>query len=71
MAHNGHTTEYGNGPRLYPTPLMEEVDALKARIEALETALRNLIIRVDMNGGIGEYKGGPAFVMKRARELLP
>ena len=29
-----------------------------------------LMARIDFNGGIGEYEGGPAFVMKHTREAL-
>lgn len=36
----------------------------------LVRALKELVERVDRNGGLGAYKGGPIFVMKRARELL-
>ena len=33
-------------------------------------ALKALVERIDYNGGIGEYKGGPSFVMKHAREAI-
>ena len=32
-----------------------------------DQALGDLIKRIDFNGGIGEYKGGPPFAMTRAR----
>lgn len=37
---------------------------------ALLEALKALVERIDANGGLGEYKGGPAFVMQKAREAL-
>ena len=37
--------------------------------ELLET-LEKLVERIDFNGGIGEYQGGPAFVMMRARGII-
>lgn len=44
-------------------------ELLKNRDE-LFRALERLLERVDKNGGLGEYKGGPAFAMKDARDLL-
>lgn len=38
--------------------------------EVLVTALHDLLDRVKRNGGIGEYRGGPVFVIKRAEEAL-
>lgn len=32
--------------------------------------LTRLVQRIDHNGGLGEYKGGPSFVMKAARDFL-
>lgn len=32
--------------------------------------IQGLVTRIEMNGGIGEYKGGPAFIMARAEEAL-
>ena len=40
------------------------------REDKLLEALKRLVERIDFNGGIGEYKGGPAFVMKEAREAI-
>ncbi len=40
------------------------------RIAALEAALRDLLDRVDRNGGIGPYNGGVPFAVKTARALL-
>lgn len=37
--------------------------------EVVEAA-RRLLERIDFNGGLGEYKGGPAFVMKDMRDAL-
>jgi hypothetical protein len=44
--------------------------ALLDRIEKLEGALTKLLDRVDRNGGLGEYKGGPPFVVSEARAAL-
>ena len=33
-------------------------------------ALEGLVERIGINGGLGAYKGGPAFVMQDARALL-
>ncbi len=38
--------------------------------EHAKPAIKDLLDRIDRNGGIGEYKGGPAFAVKRAREAL-
>lgn len=38
--------------------------------EVLVTALRDLLARVERNGGLGEYHGGPVFVVQRARDAL-
>jgi hypothetical protein len=38
--------------------------------EKLVKAFKRLVERIDHNGGIGEYNGGPAFVMKEAREAI-
>mgnify|MGYP001564098273 CR=1 FL=1 len=40
-----------------------------AHADALR-ALRRLVERIDHNGGIGEYRGGPAFVIMEARRAL-
>ena len=42
---------------------------LADRDDLLEV-LRRLVERIDFNGGIGEYQGGPAFVMKAARQAI-
>ena len=42
----------------------------EAEVEILLRTLKRLVERIDFNGGIGEYKGGPAFVMKHAREAI-
>ena len=39
-------------------------------IEELLETLTLLVKRIDHNGGIGAYNGGPAFVMKHAREAI-
>lgn len=43
---------------------------LIASAPELLKALERLVERIDVNGGIGEYKGGPVFVMKAAREAI-
>ena len=43
---------------------------LIAAAPELYSSLKKLVERLDANGGIGEYKGGPAFVMKFARAAL-
>ena len=48
----------------------EGVKALRRSHDNLLKALINLVDRVDRNGGIGEYQGGPAFVMKAARDAI-
>lgn len=66
--------EFKIGDRVYsefiaaanPQVIIELLD----RIEKAETALRDLLQRVDINGGLGEYKGGPAFAVKNAREYF-
>jgi acetyl esterase/lipase len=50
--------------------LTAERDQLRSQNAELVEALRDLLERVDRNGGIGEYKGGPAFVTGKARALL-
>ena len=42
----------------------------KEQSKELLRALERLVERIDFNGGIGEYKGGPVFVMKNAREAI-
>ena len=32
--------------------------------------LKQLLERVDINGGLGLYKGGPIFIMQNAREAI-
>ena len=36
----------------------------------LLAALAALVARIDHNGGLGEYKGGPVFVLAKAREAI-
>ena len=48
---------------------LEKFSSTPINLELLE-ALRNLVERIDINGGIGEYKGGPSFVMKNARQAI-
>ena len=47
-----------------------EIDRLTAENERLLEVLRNLLERVDRNGGLGEYKGGKAFAVSDARAAL-
>lgn len=37
--------------------------------ERLKSIIKDLVERIDLNGGIGEYKGGKAFIMQEAREI--
>lgn len=53
----------------YRDQLRAHADALD-RIAALEECVRELIERIDLAGGLGEYKGGAPFAVKRARELV-
>ena len=48
----------------------KEIERLRAEKAELLEALKNLVDRVDRNGGIGEYKGGPAFVMGHSRATI-
>jgi hypothetical protein len=48
----------------------QALDETLAEYDAMLAALRLLVERIDVNGGIGEYKGGPAFVMVRARDAI-
>jgi hypothetical protein len=55
------------------TAMQGEIDALKKRLEASERmALRLdlLLQRIEVNGGIGAYTGGPAFVVQPAMDAL-
>jgi hypothetical protein len=51
----------------------DELVVLAKRMAAanvLVDALVNLLDRVERNGGLGAYDGGPAFVVRAAREAL-
>lgn len=48
----------------------ETVLRLLDTIERYEAALKDLVERIDRNGGLGDYKGGPPFALARAREAL-
>lgn len=63
---------YGQFAEVYEEKdtLTKEIAEIKERASTLFEALKKLVERVDMNGGIGEYKGGPPFVMKSAREAI-
>lgn len=43
---------------------------LTAAAPDLLIALRALVERIDLNGGLGEYKGGPAFALGNARKAI-
>lgn len=45
------------------------IERMKFRKPLIE-ALDNLLKRIDFNGGIGEFKGGPSFVVEPARQTL-
>lgn len=47
-----------------------DLAASQELVHELANALRRLVGRIDHNGGIGEYQGGPAFVMRDARIAL-
>jgi hypothetical protein len=42
----------------------------RGEMKALVEAAWNVLLRLDHNGGIGEYKGGPAFVVEPLRKAL-
>ena len=50
--------------------LAGQLDRLSAVNAELLLALKNLVARIDANGGIGEYKGGPFLVMPAARQAI-
>lgn len=52
------------------TRLMAENERLKAVNQDLVEALSALLERVELNGGLGEYKGGPPWAVRRATEAL-
>jgi len=47
-----------------------KIKQLEVKVGVAEKALDDLVKRIDFNGGLGEYKGGPSFVMSYAREAL-
>jgi len=49
--------------------LKEWTGRLEQAREVIEAA-RALLQRIDHNGGLGAYTGGPAFVVKRLRDAL-
>ena len=57
-----------NQPELWP--IMEANARLISAAPDMYEALKKLVERIDFNGGIGEYQGGPAFVMEKARAAL-
>ena len=48
----------------------QRIEELERSNTELEEALAALVERIEYNGGIGEYNGGPVFVMARARTAL-
>lgn len=44
--------------------------ALEARLATATEALKNLVDRVDRNGGLGAYTGGQPFALSDARAVL-
>lgn len=49
---------------------LNTIKYFKQEVDKLREALGKLIERIDINGGLGEYKGGPVFVMEEARKLI-
>ena len=47
-----------------------ELRRLSAVSAELLGALKNLVARIEANGGIGAYKDGPVFVMRDARAAI-
>jgi len=62
--------DFDNGSNQMHSKAVEVVVGLLEKQEVLSEALRKLIERIDFNGGIGEYKGGPGFVMQAGREAI-
>ena len=59
-----------DGVRVGTDHLTEAEASLIAAAPDMYEALKKLVERIDFNGGIGEYQGGPAFVMEKARAAL-
>jgi hypothetical protein len=57
-------------PTAIEATLAERVQQLEDEKRELVEALAHLVERIDLIGGIGEYKGGQPFVLKAARALL-
>lgn len=58
------------GANLATTAVEPEAHYLMNAAPELLAALKNLVARIEANGGIGEYIGGPAFVMEPARNAI-
>lgn len=43
---------------------------LEERVRELEQIIRDLLDRIERNGGLGEYKGGQAFIVNKALKAL-
>lgn len=65
--------------KLSRTPGQLGLDAVRAEDKVITLELekakmveagKRLLERIDNNGGLGEYKGGPAFVLKDFREII-
>lgn len=55
-------------PCFGPFEVVQKIDYDK--LSKLAELAENLLKRVDFNGGIGEYKGGPAFVVEPLRQAI-
>lgn len=63
VVHHVPTWKYIDG-------LQKEREALRAENERLREVLINLVERIDINGGLGEYKGGKPFALEEAKKAL-
>jgi hypothetical protein len=50
--------------------MRQAILAEREHVTRLAAALADLLERVRLNGGLGEYKGGPAFAVKNAEDAL-
>lgn len=48
----------------------DEIERLQRDLTDATTCLYDLVERIEINGGLGEYKGGAPWAFKKARERL-